>query len=46
VNVLGTRAAGRDAFLFHPLGLWASRDCRLAAGLADAVALVPGGELG
>jgi putative hydrolase of the HAD superfamily len=39
VDVLGARAAGLDGILLDPRGFWAPRDCRLARGLADAVAL-------
>ena len=42
VDVLGARAAGIDAVLLDPLGLWAPRDCRLARGLTAAVALLLG----
>src|SRR5262245_18865279 len=42
VDVLGARSAGLDAILLDPLGLWAPRDCRLAAGLADAVHAILG----
>jgi putative hydrolase of the HAD superfamily len=38
VDVLGSRAAGLDGILLDPRGFWAPRDCRLARGLADAVA--------
>jgi putative hydrolase of the HAD superfamily len=39
VDVLGARGAGLDGILLDPRGYWAPRDCRLARGLADAVAL-------
>ena len=42
VDVLGARAAGLDGILLDPRGFWAPRDCRLARGLADAVALALG----
>jgi FMN phosphatase YigB (HAD superfamily) len=42
VDVLGARAAGLDAILLDPLGLWGPRDCRLARGLAGAVTLLLG----
>ncbi len=40
VDVLGARGAGIDAILLDPLGLWGSRDCRLASGLGEAVSLI------
>jgi hypothetical protein len=40
--VLGSRAAGLDGILLDPRGFWAPRDCRLARGLAEAVALALG----
>jgi hypothetical protein len=40
--VLGARAAGIDAILLDPRGLWGPRDCRVARGLAGAVTLVLG----
>jgi putative hydrolase of the HAD superfamily len=39
VDVLGARAAGLDGILLDPRGYWAPRDCRLARGLGEAVAL-------
>ena len=42
VDVLGARAAGIDAILLDPRGLWGPRDCRVAWGLAGAVALLLG----
>src|SRR5262245_39085388 len=42
VDVLGARAAGLDAVLLDPRGLWGPRDCPLARGLADAVRLAVG----
>jgi putative hydrolase of the HAD superfamily len=42
VDVLGSRAAGLDGILLDPRGFWAPRDCRLARGLAEAVALALG----
>jgi putative hydrolase of the HAD superfamily len=39
VDVLGARAAGLDGILLDPRGFWAPRDCRLAAGLNEAVGL-------
>src|SRR4029079_12425686 len=42
VDVLGARAAGIDAILLDPRGLWGPRDCRVARGLAGAVALLLG----
>jgi putative hydrolase of the HAD superfamily len=39
VDVLGARAAGLDGILLDPRGFWAPRDCRLAAGLNEAVRL-------
>ena len=42
VDVLGARAAGIDAILLDPRGLWGARDCRLARGLAEAVTLLLG----
>lgn len=39
VDVLGARGAGVDGILLDPRGYWAPRDCRLARGLAEAVAL-------
>jgi putative hydrolase of the HAD superfamily len=42
VDVLGARAAGLDGILLDPRGFWAPRDCRLARGLTDAVALALG----
>ena len=39
VDVLGARAAGLDGILLDPRGFWGPRDCRLAAGLSEAVRL-------
>jgi putative hydrolase of the HAD superfamily len=45
VDVLGARAAGIDAILLDPRGLWGPRDCRVARGLADAIGLLLGEEV-
>ena len=42
VDVLGARGAGIDAILLDPGELWGPRDCRVARGLAGAVALLLG----
>jgi putative hydrolase of the HAD superfamily len=42
VDVLGARAAGIDVILLDPRGFWGPRDCRVALGLAGAVALLLG----
>ncbi len=39
VDVLGARGAGLDGVLLDPRGYWHPRDCRLARGLGEAVAL-------
>jgi HAD superfamily hydrolase (TIGR01509 family) len=39
VDVLGARRAGLEAILLDPRGYWGPRDCVLARGLAEAVAL-------
>jgi putative hydrolase of the HAD superfamily len=39
VDVLGARGAGLDGVLLDPRGYWGPRDCRLARGLDEAVAL-------
>ena len=39
VDVLGARAAGLEGILLDPRGYWGSRDCHLARGLDEAVAL-------
>jgi putative hydrolase of the HAD superfamily len=42
VDVLGARAAGMEAVLLDPGGVWGERDCPLARGLRDAVRLALG----
>jgi putative hydrolase of the HAD superfamily len=42
VDVLGARQVGMGAVLFDPGGLWAPRDCPIAAGLTAAVELALG----
>lgn len=43
VDVLGARAAGMDAVLLDPGGVWGARDCRVARTLEGAVKLALGG---
>src|SRR5262249_40239443 len=43
VDVLGARRAGLAALLPDPRGFWGPRDCPVAGGVADAVALILGG---
>jgi putative hydrolase of the HAD superfamily len=42
VDVLGARAAGIEAVLLDPLGLWGPRDCPTAPGVRAAVSLALG----
>ncbi|MFQ5897384.1 MAG: HAD family hydrolase [Candidatus Methylomirabilia bacterium] len=43
VDVVGARAAGLEAILLDPGGVWGDRDCPLAPTLGEAVALALGG---
>jgi putative hydrolase of the HAD superfamily len=40
IDVVGARAAGLDAILLDPAGLWGRVDCRTARDLAEAASLV------
>ena len=43
VDVLGARAAGMEAVLLDPGGVWGERDCLVARGLEEAVRLALAG---